>query len=374
MVQGKRLKVVQMLPALEGGGVERGTLEVARYLVQQGHRSTVISAGGRLVEQLREEGSEHLTWAVGAKRLSTLRWVFRMRQFLRETRTDILHLRSRLPAWIGYWACKSLHPDERPHLVTTVHGLYRVGQYSSVMTRGERVIAVSETVRDYILSNYPTVDPAHIQVIHRGVDRKVYPYGYRPSAEWLAAWQHQFPELDGKYLITLPARLTRRKGQEHLIEIIGGLLQKGIPAHGLLVGDAHPRKQYFEKELRNRVSAAGFAKHITFTGQRSDLREIMAVSDVVLTLSLEPESFGRTTLEALSLGRPVAGYDHGGVGEQLIEILPQGRVAVGDRQAMEALLAEWFHSPPKVPEYHPFTLEKMLEQTLALYEGLVCGS
>jgi hypothetical protein len=102
MVQKKRLKVVQMLPALEGGGVEKGTLEVARYLVQHRHTSIVISAGGRLVEQLRREGSEHLDWDVGAKRLSALRWVFRVRRFLRETQPDILHLRSRLPAWIGY--------------------------------------------------------------------------------------------------------------------------------------------------------------------------------------------------------------------------------------------------------------------------------
>lgn len=370
MVQGKPLKVVQMLPALEGGGVEKGTLEVARYLIEHGHQSIVISAGGRLVEQLQREGSRHLTWDVGAKRLSTLRWVFRLRRFLRETRPDILHLRSRLPAWIGYWAWRGLSQDERPHLVTTVHGLYTVGRYSSVMTRGERVIAVSQTVRDYILSNYPGVDPARIQVIHRGVDRRVYPYGFRPSAEWLAAWRRQFPELDGKYLITLPARLTRRKGQEHLIEIIVGLLRKSIPAHGLLVGGAHPRKRHFQQELREKVSAAGLDRHITFTGHRSDLREVMAISDVVLSVSLEPEAFGRTTLEALSLGLPVAGYDHGGVSEQLSELLPQGRVQVGDRQAMEALLTEWYRSPPQVPEHHPFTLERMLEQTLVIYESL----
>ena len=109
------LTVVQMLPALDGGGVEKGTLEVGRHLVQHGHRSIVISAGGRMVEQLQREGSEHLAWDVGAKRLGTLRWIPRVRRFLMEQQPDILHLRSRLPAWIGYRAWKGLPAAQRPH-------------------------------------------------------------------------------------------------------------------------------------------------------------------------------------------------------------------------------------------------------------------
>ena len=117
----RRLTVVQVLPALEMGGVERGTLEVARRLVQEGHRSIVISAGGRMVEQLQNEGSEHLAWDIGAKRLRTLRWIPRVRRFLRETRPDILHLRSRLPAWIAFAAWKSLPVAERPALITSLN-------------------------------------------------------------------------------------------------------------------------------------------------------------------------------------------------------------------------------------------------------------
>ena len=128
MVVQRRLTVVQVLPALEMGGVERGTLEVAHRLVQLGHRSIVISAGGRMVEQLLAEGSEHLTWDVGAKRLATLCWIPKFRRFLKETRPDILHLRSRLPAWIAYRAWKGLALAERPALVTTVHGFYTPGK------------------------------------------------------------------------------------------------------------------------------------------------------------------------------------------------------------------------------------------------------
>jgi glycosyltransferase involved in cell wall biosynthesis len=367
----RALTVVQMLPALDSGGVEKGTLEVGRYLVQHGHRSIVISAGGRLVPQLMREGSEHITWPVGAKRLGTLRYIHPLRRLLRQQRVDILHLRSRLPAWIGYWAWKGLSPASRPHLVTTVHGPYTPGRYSAVMVRGERVIAISDMIRAYILRHYPRVPPGIIRVIPRGVDPAAYPHGFRPDAGWLAAWHAQFPQLAGKYLLTLPARLTRWKGQEDLIHIVAGLKRRGLPVHGLLVGDAHPRKRDFAEELQDRVQALGLSQDITFAGHRADLREIMAVSSVVLSLSTDPEAFGRVSLEALSLGVPVAAYDHGGVAEQLAAIFPQGRVPPGDKTAMEALLAAWYNALPTVPAGQPYTLERMLSATLDTYLELV---
>jgi len=367
----KRLTVVQMLPALESGGVEKGTLEVGKYLVERGHRSIVISAGGRLVAQLEREGSEHVAWPVGAKRLTTLRYIWSVRELLARERPDILHLRSRLPAWIGYRAWKGLPAGARPHLVTTVHGPYTPGRYSSVMARGERVIAISDMIREYILRNYPWVDPAIIRVIPRGVDPQAYPHGYRPSEAWQARWRAEYPQLTGKFVVTLPARLTRWKGQEDFIQVIAGLKQRGLPVHGVLVGDAHPRKQYYANELRAKVHAAGLDADVTFTGHRSDMKEIMAMSDVVLSLSLDPEAFGRVSLEALTLGKPVAGYNHGGVAEQLAAVFPDGRVPVGDTQTLEAKLAQWYANRPVVPEGNPFTLERMLQSTLAVYQELM---
>ena len=155
----ERMTVLQMLPALESGGVERGTVEIAAALVRAGHRALVMSAGGRLVPELEALGAEHIPLPVGRKSLLTFRHVSRVRRLLRERGVDVLHLRSRLPAWVGWLAWRGLPAVERPRLVTTVHGFYTVGRYSSVMTRGERVIAVSESVRDYILENYPQPIP-----------------------------------------------------------------------------------------------------------------------------------------------------------------------------------------------------------------------
>jgi len=362
--------VVQVLPALDAGGVEQGTLDLGRFLVAQGHRSIVIAAGGRMAEQLRREGSEHIDWPIGRKRLSTLKYVTRLSRFLEETRPDILHVRSRLPAWISWLAWRRMDPASRPHLVTTVHGPYTPGRYSGVMTRGERVIAVSEMIRAYILENYPRVDPAIIRVIHRGVDRAGFPYGYRPEPTWLEAWYREYPQTRDRLLLTLPARLTRWKGQEHFIQVIGGLKARGLPVHGLLVGEAHAKKATFAQELQALVHSQGLEGEISFTGHRTDLREIMAISHLVLSLSIDPESFGRTTIEALSLGRPVIGYDHGGVSEQLAAVFPEGRVAPGDVAGVIERIKQWGETPPMPAREHPFTLDTMCRRTLDVYREL----
>lgn len=371
LVRPHVLTVLQILPALESGGVEKGTLEIARALTGNGYRSLVMSQGGRLVAPLQGSGSEHFNWPVGRKSLWTLGLIPRLRRFLRDQRVDIVHARSRVPAWLAYLAWKGMDPRTRPGFITTVHGFYSVNRYSAVMTRGERVIAVSDSVRRYVLDNYPDTDPARLVVIHRGIDRALYPHGYTPPADWRAAWHRDYPQLEGRFVLTLPGRITRLKGHGDLLEVLRRLLDRGIPAHGLIVGEAPARRQAYRREIETRAQRLGLGDHVTFTGHRSDLREIMSVSGVVLSLSTTPESFGRTTLEALSLGCPVMGYDHGGVGEQLAMIYPAGRIPPGDTQALAGRLSDWHgNGPPPVPVAHDFTLEGMCRQTLAQYDAL----
>jgi glycosyltransferase involved in cell wall biosynthesis len=370
----RRLTVVQLLPALESGGVERGTLEVARGLVAAGHRSLVISSGGRLVAQLEREGSEHVLWDVGRKRPWTLRWIPRLRHLLTDERVDILHLRSRLPAWVGYLAWRGLPAGSRPRLVTTVHGFYSVNRYSAVMTRGERVIAVSAAVRDYLLDGYPGLDPGRIEVIHRGIDPGQFPRGYRPPAAWLAAWRQQYPQLEGQQVLTLPGRLTQLKGHIGFLDLVATLAREGRPVHGLIVGDTQPGKQRYAHALRTRIAALGLDERITLTGHRDDMREIYAVSAAVLALSTQPEAFGRTVAEALALGTPVIGYDRGGVGEILRHFYPAGAVEPGDLDGcvarVRALLDQALPRPERTVDW---TLERMIRATVALYQR-VAGS
>ena len=362
------LTVLQTLPALETGGVERGTVDVAAELARRGHRSLVISAGGALAAELAAHGTRHYNWPIGRKSPVTLLLAGRLRRFLREEKVDVLHARSRLPAWISYLAWKNMPAGDRPLFITTVHGPYRVGRYSAVMTRGQRVIAVSRYIYDYVLANYPGTDPGKISVIHRGVDPQRFPRGYDPGGDWLERWRSDHPQLQDKALVTLPGRITRWKGHADFIGIVGALRQSGANVHGLVAGGAAARRRSFLQELKLLTSRLGLERDITFLGTRSDLREVMCVSDIVLSLANVPEAFGRTALEALSLGRPVVAYDHGGAGEVLEELQPEGLVEPGNTGAAAAKIRAFLDTPPAIADNRAFTLERMLESTLALYE------
>jgi glycosyltransferase involved in cell wall biosynthesis len=369
MVPAGEMKVVQLLPELESGGVERGTTELARHLVSHGHESIVISGGGRLVHGLEKEGTHHVALPIGKKRLSTLLLVPKLRRWLEAERPDILHLRSRVPAWIAWLAWRGMNPQTRPRLVTTVHGFNSVNRWSEIMTCGERVICVSDSIRKFVLEHYPKAAPEKLRVIHRGVDPADYPHGWKPPVEWRVKFDDEFPETRGKTLITLPGRITRLKGHEDFFRILGEL--RDLPVHGVIAGGAQAKKQAYLEEIQALAESSGLKDRVTFTGNRSDLKNILAISDVVLSLTSQPESFGRTTLEALSLGVPVAGYDHGGVGEQLDLLFPAGKIPPGNTAAAVKTLRQFLETRPTVPESHPFTLQRMLDQTVEVYQELL---
>ena len=365
------MKIVQILPELNAGGVERGTLEIAAYLVREGHEAIVISNGGRLVGALEASGARHVTLPVHRKSLCSLFQVRKLRRFLEETQPDILHLRSRVPAWLAWLAWRGMDPATRPHLVTTVHGFYSVNAYSAIMTRGERVIAVSESVREYALENYPQTDSAKIRVIPRGIEPAEYGADFHAPAGWLARWLSEHPGLAGKCVLLLPGRITRLKGHEDFFKLLAALKNAGVPAHGLVAGDTHAKKRAYLDELHATVRALEIDADVTFLGHRADLREVMSVSDLVCALSQQPESFGRTVLEAMALGKPVVGYDCGGVGELLGTLFPAGRVPLGDHaRLVEATRLILREQPRPLPVGAPFTLEAMCRSTLAVYREL----
>lgn len=236
------------------------------------------------------------------------------------------------------------------------------------MTRGEAVICVSNSVKDYVLKNYPDVPAEKLRVIHRGVDPQQFPYGFQPQADWLKKWQADYPQLEGKFVITLPGRITRWKGPLDFIQVVAKLKKQGIPIHGLLVGEPHPKKLDFLKEVKAEIQGAGLEQDITLVGHRSDLREVMAVSDVVISCSTDPEAFGRVTLEALAIGKPVTGYAHGGVAEQLQALLPEGKIPPHNIQQLEERLNEWYTNPSLPLKQNPFTRKAMLEMTMHSYQ------
>ena len=368
------MKVMQILPELNSGGVERGTLEIARALVADGHSSVVVSNGGRLVNQLEVEGSQHFTLAVHKKALSSLWQIRPLRQLILQQQPDIIHVRSRVPAWLTHFALKGIPEAKRPHLISTVHGFYSINRYSQIMTQAEKVIAVSDSVVDYITQNYKNCPPQDIVRIFRGIDPAAFPHGYQPPAQWINQTFQDFPELENKFLICLPGRITRLKGHETLIRLIQQLHANYPNLHAVVVGGADAKKQAYLDELENNIESQGLRNKITFVGHRSDIREWLALSDVVLSLSNQAETFGRTALEALSVGTPVIGWNRGGVAEILSEVYPHGLIAVDDQEALLRVLKQHIDTPQQVAPITQFSLQDMCDNTLNLYQSVLSRS
>lgn len=367
----RRWTIVQLLPALEPGGAERSALEVAQALVAAGHRSIVISAGGRWVARLTNQGSEHFKLPIGKKSWAAIGSIWSLRRLLRKIRPDVVHVRSRLPAWIAHFALKGL--DFPIHLVSTVHGLYSVGTYSRVMTRAERVIAVSGVTRDYIVQNYPGVDTELIRVIPRGVDIERYQRGYKPDQGWMQTFYAEFPMLRGGILLTLPGRGTRLKGHAQAIELLAALRNRGIDARLLLVGVLEVGREHYRAELQELAATMGVRGAVALSRPRGDLREIYAISDLLLQLSIRPESFGRVVLEALAMGKPVLGHGIGGVGEQLRAYFPEGLVEYGEVDAFAERAIRILESGA-VPDLARLPSTSELQRlTLSVYSELIEG-
>ena len=370
------LTVLQLLPALESGGVERSTLEISAALVAAGHRSLVVSAGGRLLPALLEGGGEHFELDVGRKSLATLRLVGPLRRLLVEQGVDIVHARSRLPAWVGWRALRGLPEPSRPRLVTTVHGLNSPSRYSQIMVRGERVICVSDTVREHVLRHYPGTGADRLRVIPRGIDPRDFPRVPLPDGAARAAAALADPRLGGEGpLLLLPGRGTRLKGHADALDLLAALRADGSDARLWMPGARDPARASYVAELEARALELGIADVVAITPPTSAIAAAYAASDLVLQLSRKPEAFGRTVIEAFSVGRPVLGWNHGGVGELLGELQPEGAVPAFDAEALRlragALLARDGRLPATIPTVPDrYSLRSMQDATLSVYDEL----
>jgi glycosyltransferase involved in cell wall biosynthesis len=359
--------IVQALVSLNLGGSELVATELSEFAVSQGHRVTVLAADGPLGERVRYSGAEHLDWPIGKKRLSTLRYISMLREWLNREQPDILHVHSRLPAWICHLAIRGLDPAVRPVFITSMHGHYSVSRYSAVMAGGDRVIAVSDHIHEYTLHNYPKTDPGRVLTIHGGISHQAFPFDYRPDAAWFEQIHQAFPELEGRRLLCLPGRLSRYKGHPDFIELISRLLPDFSNLQGVIVGQAKRGSRYRD-ELEGLAERYGVLDRITFAGARTDMRDWLSASDIVFSLCSDPpEAFGRTVPEALHLGVPVIGWDHGGVQEVLAEIFPSGAVPPGDHSLLLDRSRDFLRRRPTVARNNAFGLRESMQKTMAVY-------
>jgi len=365
----KKLTIVQVLPSLISGGVEKGTLEVAKYISVKGHNSIVISNGGRLVDQLLKDGSTHIKWAIGKKSIFSFFYIIKLVALIRERNIDIIHVRSRLPAWIVFFALKITNKKIRPHFVTTVHGFNSVGLYSSIMTKGDRIIVVSNSIRKFISKNY-NIDQSKVILNYRGIEPKEFKRNILLTEGWLKAWKEEFPELDNRIILSIPSRITRRKGHKDFLELLLRLKRDKLNVHGLIIGDVKHKNNNYLSELENKIINSGLQDFVTFTGFRSDVKNIIAISNIVYSLSSEPESFGRTVIESIKLRTPIIGYDHGGVGEQLKLLFSEGLVSPKNTEELYKKTKIILKKKPLIKETNLFQLDNMLKNTMNVYNDL----
>ena len=359
------LKIIQLLPELNIGGVERGTKDFSKVLIDQGHKSIVISNGGIFEKDIINDGGKHIRLPVHKKNLSSLFLSKQLKLIYEDEMPDIVHVRSRMPAWINFLAFKKM--PIKPILVSTFHGLYSTPIYSKVMAKVDHTIAISNTVRNYIIDTYK-VSESMITTIPRGCDPKTF-NKESASDDWIARWYEEYPQTSNKIILTLPTRISKWKGVDSFIDLVAKL--DGERFHGLIVGPTSKSKKRYLEHLQQKVSKLGINKNITFTGSRNDIKNIYKISDIVFNLSIKPEPFGRTTIEAISSGSKVIGWDHGGTKEILEELFPAGLVTlnnINDLKEKVIVIANKDHPHPKE---NIFTSDRMTQSTIDLYHQLL---
>jgi glycosyltransferase involved in cell wall biosynthesis len=371
--------VLQVLPALgAAGGVERGTVEVADAIVRAGGRALVASAGGPLAREVERAGGTHVTLPLASKNPFVVHAnARRLAEVIEREGVDIVHARSRAPAWSAWWAAKATGR----RFVTTFHGAYGAGnwlkrRYNAIMTRGDRVIAISAFIAGHIRQVYG-VPASRIRIVHRGVDLG----RFDPklvTAERVIKLANAWRLTDGLPVVMLPGRLTRWKGQTVFLDAIARLGRNDVRA--VLVGGADGREN-FRAELERRIARLGLESMARLADHCNDMPAAYMLADVVVSASIEPEAFGRVVAEAQAMGRLVVATDHGGARESVVAGETGWLAPPGDPDALaEAIKGALAVSPEarraivERAQAHiaeNFSKEAMCAKTLAVYDEVL---
>lgn len=310
--------VLQILPELETGGVETGTIEIASALQEKGIKNFVASQGGRMVYELEKIGVDHLSLPLKSKNYFIMKKNAKLlADYIRKNHINIVHARSRAPAWSAYWAAK----ETGAHFVTTFHGTYGLGPwgikkfYNKIMTYGERVIVISNHIKEHILKNYPQTSADKLRLIHRCADIE----RFSPEAVTQARLIKKIEEYniaDDKPVLLLPGRITRWKGQHILIHALH--LMKNQNYYCIIAGDSQGRQEYLEylKKLAHKYKLEG---RIGFFGRYTDAPALMMNATVILSTAIEPEAFGRISVEGQAMGKIVVASNIGGTLDTIID-------------------------------------------------------
>jgi len=384
----KKPVIMQILPSLQSGGVERGTIDLAKALQKDGFESIVVSSGGVMTYQLREAKIQHITLPIKTKNpLRIFRNINEISNLIKEYKVDILHARSRAPMISAYFACKKT----KTKLVSTVHGSYSTGflfletfmpkmLYNAMMLRADRVIAVSNFIKNYLLQNYKSYfkQPfeAKIDVVARGVDINYF------NAESISmtrmidlSTKWALPE--DKKIIVFPARITSWKGHKFLIK---SLAKVKSDFFCVFVGSDHGHKS-FRKKIEQKIIKFGLEGRVKFVGMSKDMPVVYAISNLVISASLRPEAFGRIAIEAQAMKKMIIATNIGGSLETIIDGKTGFLVEAGDVEKMAEAIDRALTLDKSVSDKicenarkhieENFSSQKMCQETIKIYRKIL---
>ncbi|WP_420548524.1 glycosyltransferase family 4 protein [Curvivirga sp.] len=373
--QGEKPVILQVLPALHTGGVERGSVDVAAATEAAEFKSVVTSAGGPMVHQVERVGAKHVTLPLDSKNPFTIfKNIKRLEKVIKRENVSVVHARSRAPAWSAYFACRRLGVP----FMTTFHGTYNFDGpikkfYNSVMQKGEKVIAISEFIVDHMMENYKT-PWSKIRLVRRGMDLDVFNPEKVPASRVVKlATEWRLP--DGVPVVMLSGRLTRWKGQILLLKALGKL---DMNVRCLLVGSGRPE---YQSEVEALAKELSIDDRVHVVGECRDMAAAYKLADVVVSASTDPEAFGRVAVEGQAMGRPVVAPHHGGAVEQIEHGVTGWLFKPGDPDDLARMLKKAlsldeaqrkeFHDRAIKSVHENFTNEKMLRRTLNVYREIL---
>ena len=373
------MKVLQVLPAMQGGGVERGTIEIASAMQKKHIENMVVSAGGRLVPELKKLGVSHVSLDVGSKNpFKWLKNIRALRKIIQDEKITIVHARSRIPAWIVHFALKKC-PNVK--FLTTFHGKYGTKPawfkipYNKIMVSGDLVISISNFISEHIKETYHIPDEK-IRLIYRGADVAKFDPVLVSSLQ-IEELTNQWQLPTDKPVILMPARLSRMKGHLVVLDALRQMKHKNVTC--VFVGSDHGKKEFHE-ELKQKINLLDGQTTVLLEDHCNQMPTAYAISSVVLSASLYPEAFGRTITEAQSMERIVIATAHGGALETIQDEKTGFLVPVGDATALAQTLDKVLDMSASEREkigkdaaasiIQNFSIEQMCQKTLDVYQEL----
>ncbi len=358
------MKILQILPELNTGGVERGTVDLGRELLHRNHQALVVSNGGSLVAELESAGVRHIRLPVHRKSLFSVLWcVPRLARILRQEKVDIVHARSRVPGLIGFLACRRTGTK----FVTTCHGYYSKNFFSRIMGWGEKVIVSSSAIARHMIEDFG-VPEERIRLIPRGVNLEEFKFNLKSQAPNLKS---------AVFTIGVIGRLTPIKGQKYFLQALARVIRVVPRVRALIVGDISPGKEKYKEELLMLSRRLSLDRYVEFMGRQNNIPRVLSRLDVLVLPTVTQEAFGRVLIEAGASGVPVIATRVGGVvdiiqdGVNGILVEPQNPAGLATgliRLFQEPKLRQKLALAGRKRVEADFSLQQMAEKTIRLYE------